>query len=226
VAGREVTIDLTAQTVAWDGGKFDFAIGAEDKAMLLEGLDGIDLTLKQRDAIAAWTAQDRQARPWVYLTFPPHPKDGEGDHPKGGGGVKKLPPKTNAAIVRAKALRRSLTPPEARLWSMLKQRPAGLKFRKQHPAPPHTLDFYCAAAALCIELDGISHDMADNPLRDAGRDAYLEEHGIKTLRFPALSIRTELEVVVEQIVAEARLRIPLHHPAGGPPPQSEIGEDR
>lgn len=63
IAGRDVTIDLPAQNVA--GHHFD--IDAETKAMLVEGLDAIDLTLKHRDAISAWTAKDRTARPWVYL---------------------------------------------------------------------------------------------------------------------------------------------------------------
>lgn len=67
LAGAMVTIDLPAQHVTWPGGNFGFAIGAEDKAMLLEGLDAIDLTLKQREAIAAWTVVDQQTRPWVYL---------------------------------------------------------------------------------------------------------------------------------------------------------------
>ncbi len=63
LAGRQAMVDLAAQTV--DGHPFD--IEAEPKAMLLEGLDAIDLTLKHRDAISAWTARDRAARPWVYL---------------------------------------------------------------------------------------------------------------------------------------------------------------
>jgi 3-isopropylmalate/(R)-2-methylmalate dehydratase small subunit len=63
MAGREVTIDLVGQTI----GDHRFAIEPEAKTMLLEGLDAIDLTLKHRDAIAAWLARDRVARPWVYL---------------------------------------------------------------------------------------------------------------------------------------------------------------
>ena len=63
MAGREVTIDLPTQLA----GGHPFAIDAEAKSMLLEGLDAIDLTLKHRDAIAAWQAADRQQRPWVYL---------------------------------------------------------------------------------------------------------------------------------------------------------------
>ena len=61
--GRIVTVDLAAQTV--DGHPFD--IDAEAKSMLLEGLDAIDLTMKHADAISAFHARDRIARPWVYL---------------------------------------------------------------------------------------------------------------------------------------------------------------
>ncbi len=62
-AGAVLTVNLAAQTVAGT----PFTIDPEAKAMLLEGLDVIDLTLKQGNAIAAWTANDRLARPWVYL---------------------------------------------------------------------------------------------------------------------------------------------------------------
>ena len=63
LAGKSVTIDLPAQSA----GEHSFTIDGEAKAMLLEGLDAIDLTLKHRDAITAWQASDRMGRPWVYL---------------------------------------------------------------------------------------------------------------------------------------------------------------
>ena len=63
LAGGAATVDLAAQTV--NGQVFD--IEAEAKKMLLEGLDAVDLTLKHRDAIAAWQDGDRAARPWIYL---------------------------------------------------------------------------------------------------------------------------------------------------------------
>ncbi|MEJ6009808.1 3-isopropylmalate dehydratase small subunit [Novosphingobium aquae] len=68
LAGQAVTIDLAAQTVTCAGETWQFAIGEETKAMLLEGLDAIDLTLKSLPEIESWTARDRAARPWVYLT--------------------------------------------------------------------------------------------------------------------------------------------------------------
>lgn len=64
--GHILTVDLSAQTAG--GHRFD--IGKEEKQMLLEGLDAIDLTLKQRDVILAWQAKDRAARPWIYLEKP------------------------------------------------------------------------------------------------------------------------------------------------------------
>lgn len=70
LAGQTITIDLAAQTA----GGHPFAIDPEDKAMLLEGLDAIDLTLKQGAEIAAWQAADRTARPWVYLKAAPETK--------------------------------------------------------------------------------------------------------------------------------------------------------
>jgi 3-isopropylmalate/(R)-2-methylmalate dehydratase small subunit len=62
-----VTIDLPAQTVTRGGLTWTFAIEDEAKAMLLEGLDPIALTLKSSDAIARFIAQDRKAREWAYL---------------------------------------------------------------------------------------------------------------------------------------------------------------
>jgi 3-isopropylmalate/(R)-2-methylmalate dehydratase small subunit len=63
MAETEITVDLATQTA----GGHAFDIDAESKAMLLEGLDAIDLTLKHADAIAAFHARDQIARPWVYL---------------------------------------------------------------------------------------------------------------------------------------------------------------
>jgi len=67
LAGQVVGIDLAAQRVTVGDQSWRFAIDSEPKAMLLEGLDAIDLTLKQLPEIDAWTEADRAARPWVYL---------------------------------------------------------------------------------------------------------------------------------------------------------------
>jgi len=65
---KQVTVDLEqCVVVAPDGATTAFEIAEEAREMLLEGLDGIDLTLKSSERIAAFRVQDRQLRPWIYL---------------------------------------------------------------------------------------------------------------------------------------------------------------
>ncbi|WP_287978402.1 MULTISPECIES: endonuclease domain-containing protein [unclassified Sphingomonas] len=113
-----------------------------------------------------------------------------------------------------------MTLPEIVLWRALRGRPADLKFRKQHPAGVYVLDFFCAAARLCIEVDGAAHDHGDQPGFDKDRDAWLLLHGIATMRVTAADILRDLDAVVSQIVAAARARLPLRQPCGLPPPRA------
>ena len=107
---------------------------------------------------------------------------------------------SNATVAKARALRRTMTPPEAKLWNMLRTRPAELKFRRQHPAGPYVIDFYCPVAKLGIEIDGIAHEMGDNPARDERRDLWLRERGYRILRIPASELRTNAEGVLQHIL--------------------------
>jgi very-short-patch-repair endonuclease len=115
---------------------------------------------------------------------------------------------SRTTLARAKSLRRQMSPVETCLWSVLRGGAAGPRFRRQHAAGPYVLDFYCAAAALAIEVDGAAHDMGDNPARDEARDAWIAAHGIKTLRFNARDIFDNLEGVVVAIQEECASRSP------------------
>jgi very-short-patch-repair endonuclease len=108
---------------------------------------------------------------------------------------------TRATVARARSLRRTLSKPEACLWQVLRTRPAGLKFRRQHPLGPYVLDFYCPTARLGIEVDGCSHEMGDNVARDRTRDHWLEQHEVRVLRVTAADVLSDLDAVVRQIVA-------------------------
>jgi 3-isopropylmalate/(R)-2-methylmalate dehydratase small subunit len=67
-AKNQVTIDLTTCTVtAPDGNTHSFEIAPGDKEMLLEGLDGIAVTMRRDDEILAFQAKDRLNRPWIYI---------------------------------------------------------------------------------------------------------------------------------------------------------------
>jgi very-short-patch-repair endonuclease len=109
-----------------------------------------------------------------------------------------------AAVDRARQLRRELTPPEFRLWQMLRERPGDLKFRKQHPFDRCTADFYCASARLVIEVDGDGHSMGLRPEEDRRRDAWLNSLGISVLRFDAADVMRDVESVVRAIIESAR----------------------
>ncbi len=70
--GAQVTVDLERQGVVFpDGERTAFAIEPIRRTAMLEGLDDIGLTLKHADAIAAYQATDRAARPWVWQVGDP-----------------------------------------------------------------------------------------------------------------------------------------------------------
>ena len=107
-------------------------------------------------------------------------------------------------IANARRLRRSLSAPEARLWSRLRMRtPDRPVFRRQHPIGPYVLDFYCAKARLAVEVDGMGHEVCDRPARDARRDVWLRDHGITVVRVPAVEIGRQIEDVVDGIIRRA-----------------------
>ncbi|MEY3714019.1 MAG: 3-isopropylmalate dehydratase small subunit [Pseudomonadota bacterium] len=67
-ATRQLEVDLEAQEVRAGDSILRFELESEAREMLLEGLDGIDLTLKHRADIDAFVARDRVQRPWIYST--------------------------------------------------------------------------------------------------------------------------------------------------------------
>jgi len=139
-----------------------------------------------------------------------------------------IAPKPRSGATRnARKLRRKMTLPEVILWHWLRQRLGGLKFRRQHPTGPYVLDFFCSDARLAIEIDGEAHSYGDRPRRDEIRDKWLASSGIATLRIPAVDLLNDADAVLTWIIAEAKTRLPLHHPAApaGPPPRDKLGED-
>jgi very-short-patch-repair endonuclease len=77
-----------------------------------------------------------------------------------------------------------MTKQEVKLWVYLRDAQlGGHSFRRQHPAGPYYLDFYCAKAKLAVELDGAQHDTVQARAHDAARTRYLSRQGIRVLRF-------------------------------------------
>lgn len=66
-SGHQMTVDLeNCAVITPDGSTVSFSIDPSRRTALLEGIDEIGMTLKEVDAIAAFQACDRKARPWIY----------------------------------------------------------------------------------------------------------------------------------------------------------------
>lgn len=63
--GTELSVDLEKQTITAGAVSVPFMIDPVWRMKLLNGWDDIDLTLNQADAIARFTAQDANKRPWA-----------------------------------------------------------------------------------------------------------------------------------------------------------------
>ena len=106
---------------------------------------------------------------------------------------------TPEALANARKQRRTMSLPEGLLWNYLRQRPLGVKFRNHHPIGNLVVDFYCANRRLVFEIDGISHDMGNNPQRDSRRDAWLRSKGFEVLRIPATDVLRDPAEVAESL---------------------------
>ncbi|HEX6042535.1 endonuclease domain-containing protein [Longimicrobium sp.] len=120
--------------------------------------------------------------------------------------------KTSRTVrARARELRQEETYAERLLWRVLRNRAVnGLKFRRQHPLDGFVIDFFCAEARLCVELDGGIHDPQQE--RDAARTAQLEARGLRVIRFRNEEVENEMDSVLRRI-AKAATRADAPAPA-------------
>ncbi|MDO8378712.1 endonuclease domain-containing protein [Phenylobacterium sp.] len=120
----------------------------------------------------------------------------------------------------ARMLRRRLSLPEGLLWRALKGGKYGaLHVRKQHPMGPYVLDFFCASASLCVEVDGTSHSAGDRPHRDERRDAWLAARGVRTLRISAQFVLEDIDGAIAMVLAAAGAPTPsVSELRSDPPP--------
>ena len=91
----------------------------------------------------------------------------------------RLPRPSKAQTSNARRLRRTMSESQKKLWQQLRHHKTGFHFKREVPLEQFTLDFYCHEAKLCVEVDGQQHD----DVRDAARDALLEQQSITTVRF-------------------------------------------
>ena len=109
-------------------------------------------------------------------------------------------------ILRAKELRREMTPAEKVLWTSFRgNRLDGFHFRRQQVIDGFIADFYCHAAALVVEVDGPIHDA--QPEYDADRDRVFAARGLLVLRFRNDQVFADPTTVLSAIAETCRKRI-------------------
>ena len=108
----------------------------------------------------------------------------------------------------AQELRKHMTRQERHLWyDFLRMYPA--QFRRQKQFGRFIVDFYCAEAALVVEVDGAPHWTEQGKAYDQERTWYLESLGLRVMRIPNSCIDhhfddvcREIDVVVGDMLAE------------------------
>ena len=99
----------------------------------------------------------------------------------------------------AKNLRKNMTKEERHLWyDFLKK--LSITVNRQKVIGKYIVDFYIASHKIAIELDGSQHYDDKNIVYDLDRSRYLQNEGIKVLRYTNLDINRNFEGVCQDIL--------------------------
>ena len=102
-------------------------------------------------------------------------------------------------IKNAKALRKSMTKEERKLWyTFLRYLP--VKFVRQKVLGHYIADFYCAEKKMVLELDGSQHYEGKQEQYDIQRDDFLKSNGITVLRISNYDIAKDFEQAKREIL--------------------------
>ncbi len=108
-------------------------------------------------------------------------------------------------VQRSKELRAEMTPQEKMMWEQLRgNRLNGLHFRRQQIIDGFLADFFCHAAGLVIELDGLIHlRQADY---DRERDKAIAAHNLLVMRLTNDEIEQHLDQVLQRLATICETR--------------------
>jgi very-short-patch-repair endonuclease len=103
--------------------------------------------------------------------------------------------RTPLKLAYQKNLLKNQTDAEKRLWSKIGARQLGVTFTRQKVVIGYIVDFYSQKYKLAIELDGPTHDIH----KDRVRDNALNNVGVYVLRFKNDDVYTRLDWVLNRI---------------------------
>jgi len=100
----------------------------------------------------------------------------------------------------SRELGRNMTDAERHLWSKLRmQQLKGFQFYRQRIIGDYIVDFFCHRAKPVIEVDGSQHYSDEIARADRKREEYLQNHGLRVLRFTDTEVLNNIEGVIENI---------------------------
>ena len=111
----------------------------------------------------------------------------------------------------ARENKQSMTKAEACLWkyALSKRQMLGYAFRRQRPVLNYIVDFICLKLKLVIEVDGYTHQLRENEIKDVKRQKEIESKGFTVLRFKdeevlnnMNQVRTAVQVQIEVLLEE------------------------
>jgi leucyl-tRNA synthetase len=170
---------------------------------LLQGLDRIDWSESLKEAQRNWIGKSEGAlvkfEIFSEMASPPAPLRERGEtisqwktsHAD----------KWRSLKEHGRENRRRSTPAESLLWSRLRNRQTGFKFRRQHAIGPFIVDFVCFYNRLVVEVDGEIHNFQQE--EDREREAFLLENKFSILRFTNDRVLNDTDNVIDEIIRVA-----------------------
>lgn len=109
----------------------------------------------------------------------------------------KIIPYNRSLKIRARELRKNMTPAEILVWKNIRKKSLGVEFHRQVPILNYIVDFYCHEIGLALEIDGKIHN--DNFLEDSERQGEIEKYGVSFLRFSNHEVFNDIDSVKNKI---------------------------
>jgi len=89
---------------------------------------------------------------------------------------------------------------ETLIWRAVRNRRCdGAKFQRQVPLQPYIVDFVCFERRLVVEIDGPSHENAEQIAADGARDVWLQGQGFRVVRLPNELVIGSTELAMARI---------------------------